>query len=300
MSEGWAAIPNWLVRDTTVSAYAKLLYTVIQSHAGSTGTTRLLQSTIAKEANVSAKTVERYLNELVSLGVLYWVAQGDATRRSASIFHPLAEPDKALVALRHKPAGWRSKIRTVSPVGTVSEAVLTEVKPQDSAVPQDSVPSVSPVGTVSQSAPQSTPVPSEGRYVPSERRREEEPSKKNPSSSSSSISPKYSDPYPGGGMKLPDLSWYPSREVAEQAQAIYPWATKVAMREVTMKVIAFGKSKGRSLDDSLWLTFMSNANKDREKVDRDEAEAKASASEKDGEKWWETGKGMPGTSRGAS
>lgn len=81
-------------------------------------------------------------------------------------------------------------------------------------------------------------------------------------------------------MQAPRLSWYPSKEMAEQAAATYPWATQVAMREITMKVIAFCEKKKRQPDNALWLTFMSNENKDREKADRDEAEAKAAEAPK--------------------
>lgn len=82
-------------------------------------------------------------------------------------------------------------------------------------------------------------------------------------------------PYPGGGMPVVRLAWYPSEETVAASADVYPWATRVAMKEVTMKVIAYCSKKKRQPDDALWLTFMSNENKDREKAQRDEAEAKS-------------------------
>lgn len=101
-----------------------------------------------------------------------------------------------------------------------------------------------------------------------------------PSSSSPVISPKYSEPYPGGGMPVARLAWYPTEATVAGAADVYPWATRVAMKEVTMKVIAYCSKKKRQPDDALWLTFMSNENKDREKAERDEAAAKAEAAPK--------------------
>ena len=80
-------------------------------------------------------------------------------------------------------------------------------------------------------------------------------------------------PYPGGGMPEVRLSWYPSKEVADQAKATYPWATTVTLRAITMSLIAYCKKNKREPDDSLWLTFCRNENRDREAAERKEREA---------------------------
>lgn len=85
----------------------------------------------------------------------------------------------------------------------------------------------------------------------------------------------YKDAHEGGGMPAPPrLAWYPDDAIIEGAQATYPWLTKVMLREITMSVIAYCKKKGRTPDDSLWLTFVKNENRDREKAEREEAAAK--------------------------
>lgn len=264
MTEGWAAIPNWLVRHEGVTPNMIAVYAVIQSHAGSKGTTRLLLQTIADEAGMSYSSAQRAAKSLNALGVLWWEAQGSATKRTASIYHPLQEADPARVEQAHKPASRRQPVRSQGPSGTVTGTVLTQVNPQDSAVPDEPVRSEGTVGTV-------TAVRSQGPYVRSQGPREEEPSKKNPLPSTYS-----SPPPPGVSIAKPPapLSWYPSAEVVEGAKDTYTWLTPVKMREITLRLITNQKKKGEKPSDALWLAYLRTENRDQEKVVRDEAAAR--------------------------
>jgi len=70
MSEGFGVIPNWLVRDTSISGAAKMVYVVLSSHAGAQGTTWLSHATIAAESGTSVSSVQRALSALVGLGLV--------------------------------------------------------------------------------------------------------------------------------------------------------------------------------------------------------------------------------------
>lgn len=70
MSEGFGVIPNWLVRDTSISGAAKMVYVVLSSHAGVQGTTWLSHATIAAESGTSVSSVQRALSALVGLGLV--------------------------------------------------------------------------------------------------------------------------------------------------------------------------------------------------------------------------------------
>lgn len=70
MNEGFGVIPNWLVRDTTISGAAKMVYVVLSSHAGAHGTTWLSHTTIAAEAGTSVSTVQRALAVLSEMGLV--------------------------------------------------------------------------------------------------------------------------------------------------------------------------------------------------------------------------------------
>lgn len=194
MVEGWAAIPNWMVRSKDVTPNMLAVYAVIQSHAGSAGTTRLLVQTIADEAGVSYSTAYRATKALNAMGVLWWEAQGEATQRTASIYHPLQEANPAVVEAVHAPASKRTK-RSARPSRTVTaEELVTVSAPEDplnSATPDAVVRSPEPSRTVTDTSSygqgaEVDSVRSQGPYVRSQGPREEEPSKKNSSPPTSS------------------------------------------------------------------------------------------------------------------
>lgn len=74
----------------------------------------------------------------------------------------------------------------------------------------------------------------------------------------------------GGGMPRQSLAWYPKPETIAVAKEAYPWATDVAMKMVTMTLIAWCQTKKRKPDDALWLTFMKREDADRAKAEREE------------------------------
>lgn len=83
--EGFAAIPNWMIRDESISAHAVAVYAALASHSGPGGI-HPTQKVIASEARCSVRQVVYALNELVDLGVVQRVSrrrgEGQATKVS--------------------------------------------------------------------------------------------------------------------------------------------------------------------------------------------------------------------------
>lgn len=73
---GFAVVPNWMIRNTTISAYAIAVYAALASHSGRGGITPS-HETLATESRCSERKVRDALNELRDLGVVTW------TRRQA-------------------------------------------------------------------------------------------------------------------------------------------------------------------------------------------------------------------------
>lgn len=69
-NSGWAAIPNWLLRDGGVSRNAKMLYLHLSSRVDERGISFPSQARLADEMGVSIPTVKRTLRELVKVGVI--------------------------------------------------------------------------------------------------------------------------------------------------------------------------------------------------------------------------------------
>jgi len=106
--EGWAAIPNWMVRDPEIKPNTLAVYAVIQSHAGSRGTTALRHRTIAAEAGVSLDTVKRTVKVLNELGVLWWEGTSNGSGHGANVYHPLQEKRADVVGENHSPHAPRT------------------------------------------------------------------------------------------------------------------------------------------------------------------------------------------------
>lgn len=92
MSEGFAAVPNWMIRDKTISREAILVYTALSSHTGPGGV-HPSQSTIATEARCSERQVRYGLAELRELGVVEVVRRRRGEGRSTTmtngyVLHP--------------------------------------------------------------------------------------------------------------------------------------------------------------------------------------------------------------------
>lgn len=89
MNDGFAAIPNWLIRDESVSLYALTVYGALASHSGPGGI-HPSQTTLAAEARCSDRQVRRALVELEALGVVERVMRKNQKGRAATGYtlHP--------------------------------------------------------------------------------------------------------------------------------------------------------------------------------------------------------------------
>lgn len=93
--DGFAPVPNWIVRDTSISGNAKLVYMCLISRANRNQQTWPSHALIAKEAKVSVSSVKTALVELRELGVVTWSQQ----RRndgglSSNMYRVLIEPPR--------------------------------------------------------------------------------------------------------------------------------------------------------------------------------------------------------------
>lgn len=68
-AEGFAAVPNWMVRDESFDGYEIAVYTALASHTGPGGV-RPSQATLAREARCSERKVRDTLQRLVDRGVI--------------------------------------------------------------------------------------------------------------------------------------------------------------------------------------------------------------------------------------
>lgn len=74
---GFAAVPNWLVRDPGVSLHEKIVYLVLSSHIGDQGTWFMSHARIGQEAGISVASVKRALGALHERGVVSWSGRID-------------------------------------------------------------------------------------------------------------------------------------------------------------------------------------------------------------------------------
>lgn len=86
---GFAAVPNWMVRDETVSVYAITVYTALASHSGPGGI-HPSQKVLAQESRCSERQVRYALVELETLGVVERVRRKDSKGRASNGYtlHP--------------------------------------------------------------------------------------------------------------------------------------------------------------------------------------------------------------------
>jgi hypothetical protein len=241
VTEGWAAIPNWIVRDPKVGPIPLAVYAVIQSHAGSKGTTALRHKTIAYEAGVSQKSVERAVATLKDLGVLWWEGRKTKEGFAANVYHPLQEQDEILVGGTHSPHEART---TVSPAGVDSQSNWA---PENPHVSNDqvglTVQQVPTQGRQGGAVTQTAGVPSQGRTIEEEPIEEELPTLE-PAS-------------PWDELVVPEgwwsLSFRPHAEAYKAALANYPDADPY---ERTVAYITWSRAKGVAMTSSGWIRFM--------------------------------------------
>ena len=86
---GFAAVPNWMIRDTTISTYAIAVYAALASHSGRGGI-HPSHETIAAEARCSARKVQDALDELRALGVVASMRRNGRGGRTSNSYtlHP--------------------------------------------------------------------------------------------------------------------------------------------------------------------------------------------------------------------
>jgi hypothetical protein len=86
---GFAAVPNWMIRDTTISPYAIAVYAALASHSGRGGIYPS-HETLAAEARCSARKVQHALDELRALGVVASVRRNGRGGRTSNSYtlHP--------------------------------------------------------------------------------------------------------------------------------------------------------------------------------------------------------------------
>jgi hypothetical protein len=70
--QAFAAIPNWMVRDTTISGHAKLVYISLISRTSRTNASWPSHALIGKESGIGVTSVKAALNELKTLGLVSW------------------------------------------------------------------------------------------------------------------------------------------------------------------------------------------------------------------------------------
>lgn len=69
MAEGFAIVPTWMIRDTSIPRSALLVYAALSSRSGYKAIFPS-QETIAQESGLGLRTVRKMLKELEALGVL--------------------------------------------------------------------------------------------------------------------------------------------------------------------------------------------------------------------------------------
>lgn len=77
MSAGFAAVPNWIVREPSISLHEKIVYLVLSSHIGDQGTWFMSHAQIAEEAGISTASVKRALLSLRERRVVTWFGRVD-------------------------------------------------------------------------------------------------------------------------------------------------------------------------------------------------------------------------------
>ena len=96
-AEGFAAVPNWMIRERRVPRNAILVYASLSSRAGM-GAIFPSQATIAEESGLSERTVRRMMKSLEDLGVVERRARRGSEGRSTSktdgySLHPNGHPE---------------------------------------------------------------------------------------------------------------------------------------------------------------------------------------------------------------
>jgi len=90
--QGWTPIPNWILRDETLSGHAKLVYLSLNSRLG-LPVINPSHATIASEASCSPASVKRALAELRDRQMIEWTQQTNGKGGQVSnVYRVLIEP----------------------------------------------------------------------------------------------------------------------------------------------------------------------------------------------------------------
>jgi hypothetical protein len=83
MIEGFAMVPNWIVRDKSISLHALVVFVALASHSGKGGI-HPSQKVLCAEARISESAVRRAIRELESIGVLETVQRKNSSGRATN------------------------------------------------------------------------------------------------------------------------------------------------------------------------------------------------------------------------
>lgn len=127
MTEGFAAIPNWMIRDANVSRRAIVVYGALASRAGRGGIYPS-QAQIAEDARCDERTVRRALKELEDLGVLERVRRVSSMGYRQSdgyVLHPNGRPGSDEESMRSEVSARDDAYRTLVSAPTGQNAQVT-------------------------------------------------------------------------------------------------------------------------------------------------------------------------------
>ncbi|VXB76093.1 helix-turn-helix domain-containing protein [Pseudoclavibacter sp. 8L] len=99
MTEGFAAVPNWIIRDPSISRGAVSVFMALASRSGPGGI-HPSQATLARELEVSERSVRRWLAELEERGLIQRVARRANSRGKGNglpdgyTLHPNGKPQE--------------------------------------------------------------------------------------------------------------------------------------------------------------------------------------------------------------
>ena len=106
-AEGFGIIPNWLVRESSLSAYALLAYVALSGRADRSGECWPSIATLAKEARCSASSARRAVRELRLAGLVTVRAQQRSYDggQSSNVYRVYISTDPKPPVSRRQPPG---------------------------------------------------------------------------------------------------------------------------------------------------------------------------------------------------
>lgn len=143
---GYAIAPNAVIRDARLSRDARLLYVLLDGHAGKSGRVRVGDAVLAAELGVSERTLYRYLDELKEAQLI--TRKGTGRSAITTVANGIR-------------TGGSSKARTVSP----DTAELSPVSPLQRSSSREVINSKGPGHAEGSKAPAPTARPAAGSHA---------------------------------------------------------------------------------------------------------------------------------------